>query len=118
MAAINLSVSKFNATIFALAASKFIFPARSSATIRADSFAALFVKTLTAGKMSSNCIINSLLTVPVAAIVLFKVSISAFDCIPKVAIIACHLAASPETIPVDTPFAVVSPGTFGNCSFI
>ena len=61
---------------------------------------------------------NSLLTVPVAAMVFFKLSISAFDCIPRVAIIVCHLAASLETIPVDAPFIVVSPGTFGNGSFI
>ena len=69
---------------------------------------------MTAGKTSSNTCINSALANPVVAIDFLSAAISAFDCIPKVAIIACHFPASDATIPVDAPLILVSPGMFGN----
>ena len=61
---------------------------------------------------------KSLLRTPVATICFFNASISAFDCIANVAVIACHLAASPATTPVDTPPTLVTPGILGKRSCI
>ena len=55
----------------------------------------------------------SALNVPVLAISFFKSATSLFDIIDKVPINACHLAASPATIPVDTPLDVVNPSISG-----
>ena len=55
----------------------------------------------------------SVLKVPVLAISFFNVATSLLLNIESDPIRACHLAASPATIPVDTPFTAVSPSIFG-----
>ena len=116
--AIILSTSKLSAIILDFAASTVSFPARNSATIKADSLAAPSVILEIIGSISSNWPMNSLLKTPVATICFFNASISAFDCIANVAVIECHLAASLATTPVDAPPTLVNPGTFGKRSCI
>ena len=50
---------------------------------------------------------------PVAITSAFNTLSSASDCIDIAAVIACHLAASAATIPVDVDPADVRPGIFG-----
>ena len=54
--------------------------------------------------------------VPVARTSAFNTFISASDCIASAPVIACHLAASLATTPVDIPFTELAPGIFGRSS--
>ena len=103
----------FNAIIFALAWSTVNLPACNSVTITADSFAAFATRFVIVGNKAWYDADSSLVINPVLATSCFNILISASDCIASAPVIACHLAASSATIPVEAPPIDVRPWIFG-----
>ena len=88
-------------------------PALSSATIAPPSAAAMEVSSTIGGSIAEYDADSSAVTVPVAATSCLSNASSSFDCIAIAAVIECHFAASLATIPVETLFTEVTPGTRG-----